>query len=168
MEFTYPDVGATLTGDLPAGYTHLRHSRVLRVPFEEAAEALMTWQVQHRLGMRPLPSAPRVAPGVKVTVHLAVLKAPCGIVWVIEEQDRAGWAYGTLPGHPESGEESFLLERLPDGRAKVTITVFSRPGSLLTRLGGPLVTLTQRLFLRLYARALDLYAKPANDKDQMM
>ncbi|MFE3453801.1 DUF1990 family protein [Nonomuraea sp. NPDC059194] len=157
MEFTYPDVGATLTGELPDGYHHLRHSRVLRTPFEVAAEALMTWHPQRRLGLRPRASAPRAAPGVELTVRLAVLNAPCRVVWVVEEADRVGWAYGTLPGHPESGEESFLLERLPDGRARVTVTVFSRPATLLTRLGGPLVTLIQRVFLRLYARTLDLY-----------
>lgn len=156
MDYTYPDVGATLTGELPGGYHHLRHSRVLRASFEEAAQALMTWQAQRRVGLRPRVSAPRAAPGVEITVRLAVLEAPCRVVWVIEEADRVGWAYGTLPGHPESGEESFLVERLPDGRAKVTITVFSRPGSLLTRLGGPLVPVVQRVFLRLYARALDL------------
>ncbi|MGW4475861.1 DUF1990 family protein [Nonomuraea sp. NPDC004354] len=157
MEFTYPDVGATLTGELPAGYRHLRHSRVLRAPFEVAAEALMTWQPHRRLGLRPRVSAPRAAPGVEITVRLAVLHAPCRVVWTIEEPDRAGWAYGTLPGHPASGEESFLLERLPGGGAKVTITAFSRPASPLARLGGPLVPAAQRAFLRLYARTLDLY-----------
>src|SRR5690606_5612943 len=60
-------------------------------------------------------SAPRAAPGVTVVLGLGLgplrLRAPCRIVWTREEDRCAGWAYGTLPGHPESGEESFVVHR---------------------------------------------------------
>ena len=39
---------------------------------------------------------------------------PCRIVSVFKEVDSFGFAYGTLPGHPERGEESFVLERRDD------------------------------------------------------
>src|SRR5262245_5631134 len=36
---------------------------------------------------------------------------PCRVVWTVDEADRGGFADGTLPGHPESGEEAFVVER---------------------------------------------------------
>jgi uncharacterized protein (UPF0548 family) len=44
------------------------------------------------------------------------LRAPCRIVYVIDEPDRRGFAYGTLPGHPERGEEAFIISRRPATR----------------------------------------------------
>lgn len=69
--------------------------------------------------------------------------------------DRAGFAYGTLPGHPESGEEAFVVSRAPDG-VRFTITAFSRPATWLARLGGPVTLLGQEYFTRRYLRALRL------------
>lgn len=40
--------------------------------------------------------------------------APCQVVYVLDEPDRQGFAYGTLPGQPESGEEAFVIERADD------------------------------------------------------
>jgi uncharacterized protein (UPF0548 family) len=34
----------------------------------------------------------------------------CRIVYVIQEDRRFGYAYGTLPEHAESGEERFLVD----------------------------------------------------------
>ena len=53
------------------------------------------------------------------------LSAPVRVVYVIDGPDRRGFAYGTLPGHPESGEEAFLVERRPDGTVWCRITAFS-------------------------------------------
>ena len=33
------------------------------------------------------------------------------VVYIIHEPDRQGFAYGTLPGHPESGDEALMSER---------------------------------------------------------
>ena len=79
--------------------------------------------------------ADAAAPGVDVTVSLGLLKAPCRVVWTLEEPRRAGWAYGTLPGHPECGEESFVVDRTGDGTVWLTITAFSRPAQVV-RAGG--------------------------------
>lgn len=60
-----------------------------------------------------------------------------------------GFAYGTLPGHAEIGEERFLLEwdRATDSVC-YDILAFSRPNHFLTRLGYPLVRRTQKRFGR--------------------
>ena len=71
--------------------------------------------------------------------------APCPVVYVIDEEDRRGFAYGTLPGHPESGEEAFIVQIADDEEVTATIKAFSRPASLLARIGGPV---TRRVQLR--------------------
>ena len=43
------------------------------------------------------------------------VKAPARVVYVINEKKRKGFAYGTLAGHPEPGEESFVVELADDG-----------------------------------------------------
>ena len=40
---------------------------------------------------------------------IVALAMPCRIVSVIDGQTRWGFAYGTLPGHPEQGEEAFIV-----------------------------------------------------------
>jgi uncharacterized protein (UPF0548 family) len=76
-------------------------------------------------------------------------------VYVIDEPRRRGFAYGTLPGHPECGEEAFLLERHDDGRVTFTIIAFSRPAHALAKLAGPLVRRIQDAITGRYLRALD-------------
>ncbi|MEV5012000.1 DUF1990 domain-containing protein, partial [Streptomyces sp. NPDC055692] len=114
--FTYEEVGATREqGHCPPGF-HPLHVRARigegEEVFRRASEAVMTWEMHRALGVGIEASADRAAPGVDVTVTLAgVVRAPCRVVWTEQEPRRAGWAYGTLPGHPECGEESFLVDR---------------------------------------------------------
>ena len=76
------------------------------------------------------------------------------MVWCVAEPDRVGFAYGTLAGHPESGEESFVLERDPEGVVTLTVTAISRPAAWYTRAAGPVGRLARRLIARRYGRAL--------------
>lgn len=80
--------------------------------------------------------------------------APVRVVYVVEEENRAGFAYGSLAGHPVSGEEAFLLDHRPDGSVILTVRRFSRPASRLARLGGPVVRWQQRRMMTQYLRAL--------------
>jgi len=59
---------------------------------------------------------------------LAVL-APCRVVALVEEPDRCGFAYGSLPGHPLDGKEQFTVERT-DGGVLLRIRSVSRPRGL--------------------------------------
>lgn len=73
--------------------------------------------------------------------------------------------YGTLPGHPEAGQEQFLLEHLDDERISLTIEAYSRPASTLAKLGGPISGAAQDLMTRRYLRALDrLEAEPLPER----
>ena len=104
-------------------------------------------------------SNPMVVVGAVVDLRIGVgllsVVAPCRVVLVIDEPDRCGFAYGTLPGHPESGEESFMVERRPDGALTLAITAFSRPATTLSKISAPLGRRIQDLFTSRYLRALD-------------
>ncbi len=66
---------------------------------------------------------------------------------------RAGFSYRTLRGHPETGEETFSVEKeMATGRVRVALRSWSRPGIFLAKLGYPL---TRRIQKRASAAALD-------------
>ena len=79
---------------------------------------------------------------------------PARVVYVIDEPHRRGFAYGSLPGHPERGEEAFVVERLPDESVWLVIRAFSRPANGIFWLGSLPLRLLQELFTRRYEKAL--------------
>jgi uncharacterized protein (UPF0548 family) len=150
-DLTYDQLGATEHGPLPAGYRHLRHRTWLPPgSFTRAGEAVVTFRMHRAAGIRLAADADRAAPGVRVTTRLGIgpfgLNAPCEVVWTAEGERRIGFGYGTLPGHPARGEESFVVERDGDGRTWLAITSFSRPASRLMRLAGPIAPVFQRAY----------------------
>ena len=78
---------------------------------------------------------------------------PCRVVWAQTEGDEQGFGYGSLPGHPESGEECFVVSLRPDGAVVFTTRVFSRLASPLARLGGPVSRAVQRAAIDGYVAA---------------
>jgi uncharacterized protein (UPF0548 family) len=147
-------VGATLHGERPAGYRHFTRSLLgTGVPLEVAAARLMTWQVHRAAGLRVVSAPPVAAVGADVVMRFCGLRVPCRVVAVVDEPGRAGFAYGTLPGHPERGEELFLLEAV-DGGVRATVRAFSRPASLLARAIGPIGTAVQDRVTDRYLRAM--------------
>jgi uncharacterized protein (UPF0548 family) len=71
---------------------------------------------------------------------------------VIDESDRFGFVYATLPHHPEVGEELFLVERDPLGTITAVVEAVWRPGNVITRIGRPA---TRYFQLRATRRYLD-------------
>lgn len=158
-DLTYGEAGAT-GGALPPGYHHV-HRRVVigsgpRV-FTAAANALVGWQVHARAGLSVSASSPTAEPGSVLMLRLGVaairIGAPCRVVYVIDEPGRRGFAYGTLSGHPERGEEAFIISQQPDATVTFAITAFSRPASALARAAGPLGRAIQRHITNRYLRA---------------
>ena len=159
--FTYAEVGATRNGPLPAGYAHLEESAVVGTgpaALERAATALFDWRAQRGLGLRVRASGPACEPGTVVVLTAGLPRLgydiPCRVVWARTEGDERGFAYGTLPGHPESGEEAFTVALLPGGEVVFRTRVFSRLSGPLARLGGPVSRLVQRAALTRYAAAI--------------
>lgn len=114
LPFTYSAVGATAHTP-PAGFV-VDQTRVLlghgEEVFRAAKSAIQNWQ-QFQLGW--VEAGPRETPiraGEAVAVMGHALGVwwlnACRIVYVVDETEsvtRFGLAYGTLPGHVESGEE---------------------------------------------------------------
>jgi len=157
---TYSEAGAT-AGHLPAQYHHVRRHVVIgsgRHAFAEAASAVAAWQVQLRAGLSVSASAPTARPGAVALVGFGIgslrLTAPCRVVYIVDEPRRQGFAYGTLPGHPESGEEAFIVEHQDDDTVAFEITAFSTPSSAIAKVAGPAGRLVQDWITTRYLRAL--------------
>lgn len=155
---TYDAVGASLDGTVPDGYHRLHRIGPLDVPFAVAREALFGWQVQLRSGIRVRASSPGVTPDAVGEVSLGVgpfrMTAPVRVVAVIDGPREAAFAYGTLPGHPESGEECFRVSVDDDGLVRFTLDGFSKPGTVVTRTGAPIAAMVQSRITDRYLRSL--------------
>lgn len=82
------------------------------------------------------------------------LRIPVRVVYLIDEPTRRGFAYGTLPGHPESGEEAFIVEQREDESVWLTIRAFSRPAHPALWVVYPVLRLFQAIFTSRYEHAL--------------
>lgn len=150
---TYPEVGAT-AGDLPAGYHHIRVSEAIgtgRDRFERAGADVLRWGMQRGAGLRVQATTEAAAVGTELVVRMGPVPAPCRVVYLVDEADRRGFAYGTLAGHPESGEELFSVRYAPATETVYAeVVAFSRPATWWSRLGGPVTRQLQRVMTRRY------------------
>jgi uncharacterized protein (UPF0548 family) len=166
-ELTYRAVGATRDGTLVARYRNDRYRIVLGsgdVVFERAVAALKRWTPQRGAGLSVFPPDAPVAEGtISVLVQRmwpVYVVVPCRVVYVVDEADRFGFGYGTLPGHPEAGEEGFLVERDSDGVVVFRIVVFSRPATLFMLAGAPVVRHIQKAVTHRYLAVLKAASSP--------
>ncbi len=159
LSFSYAAVGAT-AGAPPPGCSvdhHRTHLGSGKSVFEAAKAALARFD-HYRLGwMDVWPEPGPVRAGSVVAVAARSLGSwwlnACRIVYVVDNvvgtKSVFGFAYGTLPGHAETGEERFLVEwDRDDDSVWFDIFAFSRPRHLLARLGTPWVRGLQRRFGR--------------------
>lgn len=155
--FTYSDIGAT-GGRLPDGYHHVNESARIgtgRARFEEAAHRVMRWGMLRGAGARVTRSTEVAQVGSVVVVGLGPARAPCRVVYVIDEENRRGFAYGTLPGHPESGEEMFAVRYDPaDEAVYAEVVAFSRHATWWSKAAGPVTSLLQRFMTKRYLSAV--------------
>jgi uncharacterized protein (UPF0548 family) len=145
---------------MPAGYRHVEQGLVLgqgRALFDAASAALSAWGMHAAAGMRVAGCA---TPSQGATIILSMgrwpleVQAPCRVVRVIDEPDRRGFIYGTLPGHPEIGEESFQVGIDADGYVRFAVRAFSRPATWWARLCRPANRLIQDVMTRRYLAAM--------------
>jgi len=76
------------------------------------------------------------------------------VVYVIDEPERVGFAYGTTAPGPESGEESFILEHRDDDTVWLTIRSILQTAGGIRSLGAPTVRRHRRELTKLELRAL--------------
>jgi uncharacterized protein (UPF0548 family) len=174
LDLSYAAVGAT-AGTPPPGYS-VDHTRAKLgeggLVFAAAKAALGHWQ-QFQLGWAEIwpPDAPvQVGQVVAVVARLFGIWtwSACRVVYLVDEpgrMQRFGFAYGTLPDHPESGEERFTVEWHEDGAVWYDILAFSRPRQPLLRLAYPVLRRLQKRFARdsvaAMKRAVGLPSAPA-------
>jgi len=176
LDFTYSATGATAATP-PSGYV-VDHTRIKlgdgEKVFAAAKAALEHWQ---QFQFDWLEAGPNETP-IKTGEVVAILVRVCGLWWwnacrivyVVDETGpivRFGFAYGTLPGHAESGEERFLIEwNRADNGVWYDILAFSRPHVFLVRIGYPIVRRMQRKFAQessaAMRRAVDSATSPAS------
>jgi uncharacterized protein (UPF0548 family) len=176
LTFSYSAVGAT-AGIPPAGYAIDRARIKLgegESVFHSARAALKQWE-QFRLGwVEAWPSETPLRSGEVVAVMgrgigLWWLNA-CRIIYVVDESgpiSKFGFAYGTLPGHVESGEERFLIEwDRTDNTVWYDILAFSRPNRIFAWLGYPYVRHKQAQFRRDSAASMLKAVRAGESKEE--
>lgn len=159
-ELTYPEQGAT-RGEMPDGYDHLSIAAEIgegEAAFDRAASALMHFDMHRRAGLRVDATGPAAAPGVTVAQavgrSLVQVVAGCRVIYTVDEPARRGFGYGTLPGHPEIGEESFIVELTPSGQVRFALRSFAKPATAFGRATAPLGQAMQRFIVVRYVHAL--------------
>ena len=152
---SYSEVGQSIDR-APVGY-NLDHNRVLlghgEAAFKHACTALRAWTMFPAPWTRIVPANAPLEKGqvVAMLAHIYGLwwLNACRIVYSLDETTpvrRFGFAYGTLPGHVERGEERFSVEWLADDSVWYDLFAFSQPRFWLVRLAKPLARGLQRRF----------------------
>ena len=157
-ELTY--TGSTRTDAAPRGYV-VDHNRE-RLGRGERAFAAACTQLRAWRMMPPWTAVEPYPVPLEPGRMLAVLVHALGVWWlnaarivyVIDEPRRFGFAYGTLPGHAERGEERFLVEQLADDSVWYDVRAFSKPALWAARVAYPLTRLLQKQFGRDSRRAM--------------
>jgi uncharacterized protein (UPF0548 family) len=163
-ELTYSPVGITNGCATPPGYRYGHWSREIgngRRLFERASGALRDWQMQTTSGLIVAhPGPPTVGTVVAMAAPLPVgyIDVVCRVVAVDDQNDRFGFTYGTLPVHPEQGEESFAIVIAPDGVVTVEITAVSRSRHPLARAFPPIARRLQHIATNRYLDAMQSLA----------
>ena len=156
--FSYPEIGSTR--DTPPSSYNIDHNRMRlgtgQATFDNAQSAVRNWKM---FGMEWVKLIHDNTP-IEIGRTVAILVKHFGfyslnaarIVYVLDETGevrRFGFAYGTLSEHGEVGEERFSVEfHEATGEVWYELYAFSRPGSMLARIGYPLSRYLQKAFAR--------------------
>lgn len=126
-----------------------------------ASSAVLSWGIKTRSGFAvepPLEARRSARQGERywlvARIGPARVREPVEIVATVSTHDRAALAYGTLEGHPVSGEEAFIVHRDENGTVSLTLRSLTRPGRGSWRGLFPLILVAQRVYRRRYLRAL--------------
>jgi len=126
-----------------------------------ATTEVLRWGVKTRSGFSVIP-ARRVTSGARPVIFAhpfgLSIREPVEVLDVVTTPDRVGFAYRTLPSHPVSGEEAFIVHR-NSGVVLLTIRSLTRPApSFHWKLLYPALLVAQAIARRRYLRALRVRA----------
>jgi uncharacterized protein (UPF0548 family) len=152
-------------GDAPSGFRRDEYRRDLgngEDVFARACDGLRVWAPHRHAGVALTPSCPELRAGTTLLVRLRVgpvhVVGGCRVLHVIDERERFGFVYATLPTHAEMGEERFVVER---DRDQVTfhVVAISRWRDPVVRAAAPLARLVQRRTTTRYLEGLERYVR---------
>ncbi len=167
---TYAREGASITGDHPAGYHWHESELTAEVDWNAAKAAIRQWSGHRSKGAVLAPPTPPLAEGSTMAFAVRVMgiwaSGTCRIVRLIDEERAFGFSYGTLPHHPETGEEMFAARDNGDGTVTFRVAAFSKPAGLLTSVLGPIGRLIQRVMTKSYLEGFAAFAASASATDR--
>jgi uncharacterized protein (UPF0548 family) len=152
--FTYDEVGQSAAA-FPEGYDH--DSRRIQLgkgveDYERAKKCLVEWKMFPPGWVSIYPAVPLLEKGQEVVVVFKIFGIwwlnACRIVYHIDEARRYGFAYGTLAGHVEKGEERFEVYMDKDENVWYQVAAFSMPNLWLVKLAYPLARRFQKKFVK--------------------
>jgi uncharacterized protein (UPF0548 family) len=153
-EHSYKEIGRTRT-TFPEGYDHDDHKVLLgkgHEDFQKARQLLNRWEMFPQSWTKIYPEMSPIEEGQVVAVLFRLFGFwwynACRIVYTINDDRHYGFAYGTLKGHVEKGEEIFQVYMDEQARVWFQIKAFSRPNTWYTRLSYPLPRMFQKRFVR--------------------
>jgi uncharacterized protein (UPF0548 family) len=151
--FSYSQLGITRDASADSDFT-VDHNRVQLGSgaqcFDAAIKAIRQWRMFDLGWVQLFSERTPIETGATVAVvvsHLGFWSMnACRIVYVVEEPEKYGFAYGTLAEHAERGEERFIVEwNHDDDTVWYDLLAFSKPGPL-ARLGYPYTRRMQKKF----------------------
>ncbi len=155
LPFTYQEHGATASPDPVRGFDNDSHRVKIGhgdTDFLTAKRAIQSWKMFPKGWTVILPEDAPVREGETIAMFARAFggwwRNSCRIVYIIDEPRRYGFAYGTLPGHIEKGEELFLVEQDTNGDVWYAITAFSQPHHWLAKIAYPVMRMFQARFRR--------------------
>lgn len=165
---TYDVAGSTAPAEqrwvlTPAGFRRYERTVDVSTSWEHARELLLGWAVKTRSGFDVDTAAVNheIECGARVWIRLTVgpfaVSDPVEVVATFDTPTRCGFAYGTLDGHPVSGEEAFIVHR-PSESGPVSLTIRSLTRAAPSgpwRYAFPALVVVQRASRRRYLRSLN-------------
>lgn len=152
LAFTYTDLACT-RADAPVGFRRDHHAVELgrgAATWSSAKAAVRAWRMFDLGWVELHDSHAPITPGTTVAVLIRALGLwslnAARIVYVVDEPDQFGFAYGTLPDHAESGEERFFVQRDATGLVTYDVLADSRPHQWPAKLAHPCVRRLQKRF----------------------
>jgi uncharacterized protein (UPF0548 family) len=151
---SYKEVGATTKFEAPADF-NIDHNRIRIgngwIDFDRAKAAIRTWKMFDLGWVKLIDDKTPIEVGQTVAIlvrHFGFYSLNAArIVYVINETQRFGFAYGTLTEHGEIGEERFSVEFDGEtGEVWYDLYAFSRPALFLAKIGYPLSRYLQKSF----------------------
>ncbi|MFC8681235.1 DUF1990 family protein [Microbacterium ureisolvens] len=118
---------------------------------------VLRWGVKTRSGFSVTPAA-TVVTGMRPVIMAhpfgMSIREPVEVLDVVETPERVGFAYRTLPGHPISGEEAFIVHRDGDDVVLTIRSLTRAADSRRWRVVYPVLLVAQKVARRRYLRAL--------------